>query len=407
MGIGDFISDITPDSVEDLVEDGTEWVGNRVEDAGNWTADRLDDVGWESGADWVREQSRSVANRLGAEVDEMDLGQTEDKTKLIYGSSSKIASTATKLRAFQKAFDSTGDGLKGMDPSRLKGETAEALRTAVSTQPPKWYNAADAVTKAVGALDAFADTVTWAQGQAQTAIDKWKEGVKASEDAADAHRKKVDDYNGAVDRYNAQPADKRDPSSLPPKPGETFADPGKKLMTEAQDILAEARKQRNSAAETARSAVRAARDMAPEKPSYAEQLGDGFKELQIMGDHVGGGIIKGTAGLLNFVRSVNPLDPYNITHPAEYATSLNSLAAGLVVAVNDPVGTGSQMVKDFMKDPAEGFGRLIPDLALTAATGGGGAAVKGIRIAEEAADAARLRRLVDDAPDGTHNRPDG
>ncbi|MFF8974816.1 RHS repeat-associated core domain-containing protein, partial [Streptomyces sp. NPDC014995] len=107
-----------------------------------------------------------------------------------------------------------------------------------------------------------------------------------------------------------------------------------------------------------------------------------------------------------FVRSVNPLDPYNITHPAEYATSLNSLAAGLVVAANDPVGTGKQMISDFMKDPAEGFGRLIPDLALTAATGGGGAAVKGIRIAEEAADAARARNLVDNAPDGTHNRPD-
>ncbi|MFE8989690.1 putative T7SS-secreted protein [Streptomyces collinus] len=407
MGIGDFISDITPDSVENAVEDGVEWAGNRVEDAGNWTADRLQDVGWESGADWVREQSRSVANRMGAEVDEMDLGQTEDKTKLIYGSTSKINATAAKLRAFQTAFDDAGDGLKGLDSSRLKGETAEALRTAVSTQPPKWYAAADACAKALGALDAFAGTITWAQAQAQTAIDKWKEGVKASEDAAEAHRKKVDDFNSAVDRYNALPADKRNPSSLPPRPAATFEDPGKKLMQEAQDILAEARKQRNSAAETARTAVRAARDMAPQKPSYAEQLAGGFQEFQIMGDHVGGGIIKGTAGILNFVRSVNPVDPYNITHPAEYATSLNSLAAGLIVAANDPVGTGKQMVSDFMKDPAEGFGRLIPDLALTAATGGGGAAVKGIRIAEEAADAARARKLVDDAPDGTHNRPDG
>ncbi|MER7482173.1 putative T7SS-secreted protein [Streptomyces sp. NPDC126510] len=82
MGIGDFLSDITPDSVENAVEDGVEWAGNRVEDAGNWTADRLQDVGWDSGADWVREQSRSVANRMGAEVDELDLGQTEDKAKL-------------------------------------------------------------------------------------------------------------------------------------------------------------------------------------------------------------------------------------------------------------------------------------------------------------------------------------
>ncbi|MCS0604628.1 DUF6531 domain-containing protein [Streptomyces sp. LP11] len=406
MGIGDFISDITPDSIEDKIEDGAEWVGDRVEDAGNWTADRLQDVGWESGADWVREQSRSVANRLGAEVDELDLGQTEDKTKLIYGSPGKINSVAAKLRAFESAFDETGDGLRGLDSSRLKGEAADALRIATGEQPHKWYKAADACVKAIGALEAFADTVTWAQGQAQTAIDKWKEGVKASQDAADAHRRTVDAYNKAVDRYNAQPADKRDPSSLPPCPAETFDDPGKKLMKDAQDILAEARKQRNSAAETARSAVRAARDMAPKKPSYAEQLRDGYDELQIMQDHVAGGLVKGTAGIVNFVRSVDPMDPYNLTHPAEYATSLNSLAAGLLVAANDPVGTGTQMVKDFMKDPAEGFGRLIPDIVLTVATDGGGAAVKGARVAEDASEAAKLRRLVDDTPEGTHGRPD-
>ncbi|MFB9737609.1 putative T7SS-secreted protein [Streptomyces thermocoprophilus] len=406
MGIGDFISDITPDAVEDAIESGVEWAGNRVEDVGNWTADRLDDVGWESGADWVREQSRSVANRMGAEVDEMDLGQTEDKTQLIYGSAAELRSTARRLRAFQKAFDTAGQGLKGLDSSELKGEAAEALRKAVATQPPKWFKASDACEKAAEALENFADTVTWAQAQAQTAIDKWKEGVKASEEAAETHRKKVEEFNKAVDRYNAQPADKRDPSTLPPRPAATFHDPGKQLMQEAQDILADARKQRNSAAETARGAVRAARDMAPEKPSYADQLGDGLQELQIMGDHVGGGIIKGTAGIVNFVRGINPLDPYNITHPAEYATNLNSLAAGLLVAANDPVGTGRQMVSDFMKDPAEGVGRLLPDIALTVATGGGGAGVKGVRIAEEAAEAARLRRLIDDAPDGTHRRPD-
>ncbi len=407
MGIGGFIGDITPDSVENAVEGGVEWVGNRVEDAGNWTADRLDDVGWESGADWVREQSRSVANRMGAEVDELDLGQTEDRTKLVYGSASKIRSTAERLRAFRSSFDDVGEGLKGLDSSELKGEAAEALRKVVGAQPPKWFKGADACEEAAGALEAFAETVTWAQGRAQTAIDKWKEGTKASEDAADAHRRKIDDYNKAVERYNAQAPDKRDPSTLPPCPAPTFDDPGKKLMQDAQDLLAEARKQRNTAAETARGAVRAARDKAPEKPSYADQVGDGLQEMQILKDHVGGGIIKGSAGIVNFVRGVNPLDPYNITHPAEYATSLNSLAAGLVVAANDPVGTGRQMVGDFMKDPAEGFGRLIPDLALTAATGGGGAAVKGVRIAEEAADAARVRRLVDDAPEGTHNRPDG
>ncbi|MEU0372105.1 putative T7SS-secreted protein [Streptomyces sp. NPDC006283] len=410
MGIGDFVSDITPDVVEDAVEDGVEWAGNRVEDAGNWTADRLEDVGWESGADWVREQSRSLANRMGAEVDEMDLGQTEDKTKLVYGSPSKLRSTASHLRDLEKSFDLVGQGLKGLDSSVIKGEAADAFRETVSIEPPKWFKGADAFGKAAEALASFASTVEWAQGQAQTAIDKWKAGTKSSSDALEAHNKKVDDYNTAADRYNAQPADERNPSTLPPKPG-AFSDPGKAQMEEAQEILAEARKQRNAAAETARTAVQAARDAAPPKPSYGEQAMDGLEELQVMQTHFGAGIIKGTAGLVTFVRSVNPTDPYNITHPAEYATSLNSLASGLVLVANDPWGTGKQMLDNFMKDPAEGFGRLVPDLLLTAATGGAGAGVKGVRVAAEAADLAsdanRARRLIDDAPNGTHNRPDG
>lgn len=410
MGIGDFVSDITPDVVEDAVEDGTEWVGNRVEDAGDWTADRLEDVGWESGADWVREQSRSLANRMGAEVDEMDLGQTEDKTKLIYGSPSKLRATGSHLRDLQRSFELVGQGLKGLDSSAIKGQAADAFRETVAIEPPKWFKGADAFGKAANALASFALTVDWAQGRAQAAIEKWKAGTKASEDARDAHNKKVDAYNNAADRYNAQPADQRNPSSLPPKPG-AFSDPGKAQMEEAQEILAEARKQRNAAAETARTAVRAARDAAPPKPSYAEQAMDGLAEYQVMQTHFGAGIVKGTAGLVTFVRSINPTDPYNITHPAEYLTSLNNLAAGLVQVANDPWGAGKQMLDNFMKDPAEGFGRLVPDLVLTAATGGGGAAVKGVRVAAEGADLAsdanRARRLIDDAPNGTHNRPDG
>ncbi|WP_329157493.1 DUF6531 domain-containing protein [Streptomyces anulatus] len=407
MGFGDFVSDITPDVVEDAVEDGVEWAGDRVEDAGNWTGDRLDDVGWESGADWVREKSRSVANRMGAEVDEMDLGQTEDKTKLIYGSPSEIRSTATHLRKLQGSFDKVGGGLKGVDSSALKGQAADAFRDSVSIEPPKWFKAADAFEKAAGALDSFAGTVEWAQGQAQTAIDKWKAGTKASEDARDAYNEKTTTYNKAVDVYNAKPSDQRDPSSLPPKPG-TFSDPGTGRMEEAQSLLAEARKQRNTAADIARKAVTAARDSAPEKPRYSEQAMDGLAEYQVIQTHIAGGVVKGAAGIVNFARSVNPTDPYNITHPAEYALALNNTAAGLVRVANDPWGTGKQMIDGFMKDPAEGFGRLLPDLALTVATGGAGAGVKGARVVKEAADlASDARKLKNRSPEGTHNRPDG
>ncbi len=44
-----------------------------------------------------------------------------DRTKLIYGSADKIRSTAEKLRGFQSAFDNAGEGLRGLDSSKLKG----------------------------------------------------------------------------------------------------------------------------------------------------------------------------------------------------------------------------------------------------------------------------------------------
>nr|WP_252883986.1 hypothetical protein [Streptomyces sp. HB202] len=148
-------------------------------------------------------------------------------------------------------------------------------------------------------------------------------------------------------------------------------------MEEAQSLLAEARKQRNTAAETARKAVTAARDSAPPKPRYAEQAMDGLAEYQVIKTHLAGGVVKGAAGILTFARSVNPTDPYNITHPAEYALALNNTAAGLTRVANDPWGAGKQMIDDFMKDPAEGFGRLLPDAALTVATGAPGRASRG------------------------------
>ncbi|WP_234348004.1 putative T7SS-secreted protein [Streptomyces specialis] len=370
---------------------------------------RLGDVGWESGADWVREQSRSLANRMGAETDELDLGQTEDNTKLIYGSPGTLRANVSHLRDFQRSFADVGAGLGGLDSDSLRGETADAFRERVSIEPPKWLRAAEACERAAGALESFAGTVEWAQGQAQVAIDLWREGTRASEEAMDAHNAAVDAYNQAVDRYNAQPADERDPASLPARPGE-FSDPGLSLMEEAQEILAEARRQRNEAAETARSAIREARDAAPPKPSYAEQVGDGLAELPVMYTHFEGGILRGTAGLVTFARGVNPLDPYNLTHPAEYLTNLNSTAAGLVQVANDPLGAGRQMVSDFTRDPAEGLGRLVPDVALTVATGGAGAGVRATRLAGDAADLAgdadRARRLADDAPPGTHDRPE-
>ncbi|MFG2297747.1 putative T7SS-secreted protein [Streptomyces sp. NPDC048603] len=381
--------DWTPDFIEDAGEDAVEGIGDGVEWLGDKTADLAEDVGWDDGADWIREKSRSLANTMGAEVAEMELDQTEDPKKIIYGSVSKIRENAKHLTDFRTNFDKVGNGIKGLRADAIKGVTADSYAEHTAKQPPKWFKAADAFEKAEGALTRFAETVEWAQNEARDAIEAYKKAKKASEDARTAYNAKVDEYNDAV---------KAKKDDLPPRPS-GFKDPGEAGITAAYDKVINARKQRNEAAETAKTALTAARDAAPPKPSYAEQVKDGLQGLEIDARHLGGGLIKGTAGLLNFVRAVNPTDPYNITHPAEYLTNLNNTVTGLAVAANDPVGTAKNMLDEFMKDPSEGIGKLIPELV---GTKGLGAAKKAATIAKHADDLKGPgRKQTDgDGPDG-------
>ncbi|MGW2328038.1 putative T7SS-secreted protein, partial [Streptomyces sp. NPDC001700] len=372
MGIGD----LTPDWLDDTVEKGGELVGDGVEWAGNKTADGLDKVGWESGADAVRDTSRSAANYLGADVAEMQLGETEDPKKLVYGSVNKIRSTVKHLTDFQSAFEKVGNGLKALDSSHWKGEAANAFRQEVSVKPKEWFKAADACKKAAGALEDFAGTVEWAQGQAQDAIDAYKEAKTASEEARSAHNTKVDAYNTAAEAYNTKAESGKDPGAKPTKPGE-FHDPGTAKAKAAQEKLDEARRQRDEAVIAARKAVQQAKDSAPPKPSYGKQVGDGLEGLQLDSMHFTGGALKGTAGLFGQARALNVWDPYNLTHPAEYYTNLNKAAAQLHTVASNPGKAFKGMIDGFAKDPAEGTGRLLPELF---GTKGLGAARKGASL---------------------------
>ncbi|MFK0044978.1 putative T7SS-secreted protein [Streptomyces sp. NPDC090741] len=374
MGIGDFI----PDPVEDWVEDRAEDVGDAIE----WTGDKLaglaDKAGLDEAGDWIRDKSRSAANQLGADVSELELGQTDDPKKLVYGSVSKIRAQVSHLSDFERSFTLVGNGLKGMaEPDGLKGKTADTFREKVAKEPPRWFKAAEAFGKAADAMSRFADTVEWAQGQAKEALEDYEKAKKASTDARNAHNDRIESYKDAVKA-------KKDP--LPPKPTGDFQDPGKAMATAAQDKLDSARKQRNEVAQTTSTAVRAARDAAPPKPSYAKQLGDGLDYLDLARTHLAGGVVKGTADMVDFARALNPYDIYNIAHPAEYLTSLNSTAAGLVTAVNDPWGAGKQMLDEFMKDPSEGIGKLIPQLLADKGLGELGAGAKGVRDLEHLDD---------------------
>lgn len=175
--------------------------------------------------------------------------------------------------------------------------------------PVKWLHAADACDTAAKALNAYADTVEWAQGKARDAIDLYKKATHASEQARQAYNKHVMEYDLALLSPDKDPG---------PRPGD-FHDPATADFQHAKEILDGARKQRDTAAGIAAEAVQTALAHAPAEPPPLAQLkvdaADGFDAFNTEAVHVGGGVIKGTAGLLSMSRSANPLDLYNLTHP--------------------------------------------------------------------------------------------
>ncbi|MER5362703.1 DUF6531 domain-containing protein, partial [Streptomyces sp. NPDC002785] len=164
-----------------------------------------------------------------------------------------------------------------------------------------------------------------------------------------------------------------------PHPGK-FSDPGAAKRQHAQEILEDARRARNEAAEAAKGAITAAMAHAPKEPTGLDRAKQEFLDYGVGQGielaHFGGGIVKGTAGLLNFVRSVNPTDPYNLTHPAEYYKGVNMTLAGLVSTAANPDRALKNAWDAAKGDPTEFIGRLLPELA---GTKGGGLIKGGLR----------------------------
>jgi RHS repeat-associated protein len=384
---------------EDLIDEGKKKLGEGIDYATDKVGDGLDHVGLEDAADAVEDWGDEVASDLGATPGERQLGETEEANELIHGNPTKIRESAKHLKDFHGAFDKVGQGMRKVDSSGWKGEGGDTFREKFGVHPEKWTQAADACKTAAEALESYADTVKWAQGQAAEAVELYKKGRKASQDAVDAYNKKVDAYNARIKANE-------DPGPKPPP----FTDPGKADIDAAHDKLAEARKQRNTAASQAQSKVKAALAHAPAEPPPLDRLGnnltDGFQAVNTELTHVVGGALKGTAGLVNFVRGLNPLDPYNLTHPAAYLQNVSMTLSGLVSTAAHPERTVQAVVDGFKKDPSEFVGRLIPELI---GTKGAGLARTGTRFAlKEGAEqglSKGARNTVENSADDVSRRP--
>jgi RHS repeat-associated protein len=378
----------------DLWDDAKRGVGDVINDGAHVLGDGLNLVGLHGAAQAVETEGDKIGYSLGGCVGELQLGQTNDPAELVHGDASAIRGAAARLRSFSSAFGETASGLRGIDTGQWEGAAADAFRAKFSPEPGKWSEASSATGKAAGALESYAGTVQSAQSEAQRAIDLWNQGQEATKQAVTAYNQQVAAYNSAAHAYNAVLASGHNPGT-PPREPEPFSDPGEVLRTEAQQVLTSARQDRNAAAASAAATVGAAASMAPAEPSFWSQVGDDLSDTfaagQVADVSLTSGVLEGVADIGKFARTLNPDDPWNEAHPAEYAAGLSGTLAGLSDAAMNPADLVKGMVgTGWGSDPFQAFGKLVPNLALTALTDGGGAAADagdaGADIAENTAE---------------------
>jgi RHS repeat-associated protein len=392
MGVGDWV-----DKVGDGLEGAVDGVKKGVGEGVNWATDREADVlsvvGADRLAEGVRDLGEGINNRLGGEVAERRLGESEDPRELVHGSAGALEARARHLQKFSGAFENVGQGMRSLDGGSWQGKAADAFRAKFDLHPKQWLTAADACEAAAGALEAYAGMVRWAQGQAQLAIDAYRHAQEVSRQAADEHDARVQAYNRAAEQYDAKALAGQDPGPKPTEPG-AFADPGTPGRQEAQDILDEARRQRTEAARDAQRCIADALELAPPKPEFTDRLGADVKDVfvgtQLNAFHVAGGLLRGGADMLKLARTFNPLDVYNLTHPGEWMKNSSMVLAGLVGTAAHPerlpvslLGTG------WKSDPGDAMGYLVSNLIGGKGAGGVARAAAGDAARAAVRDAAR------------------
>nr|WP_251061557.1 V-type proton ATPase subunit G [Streptomyces sp. ISL-100] len=256
--------------------------------------------------------------------------------------------------------------------------------------------AADSCEEASKALKAYGEAVSWAQGQAVAAIEAYKSAQQASQSAAKAYDAQAAQYEQAATQYNKVAATGGDPGPKPTEPGD-FQDPGEAGRREAQEILTEARRQRTEAARDAYRRIKQALEQAPQKPGLSDRLGAEAKDYALSSSmnlsHMVGGFVKGVGDMVVMARTLNPLDPYNITHPAEWGKQQHLLATNLLGTVAHPERIPKGIIgSGWSSDPWDTGGGALSNLI--GSKGAGGIVRGGLRRAP-----GKGREQADGAPD--------
>lgn len=325
-------------------------IAEGVQSVAHGAAEGLDAIGAHSWADRADSAGSWTADQLEAHISELGLDESDDPVLLLHGDVSRIRETAAHLKKFSAAFERTGQSLRRMDAHGWRGEAGDRFREKVSTHPKRWLTAADAFEDAASAMISFAHTVEWARGQAREAAARYRVAQDRTDVAREHYNAQVDAYNTDLWRHQVSlvsPGGSADPP--PQKPGD-FHDPGAEERAAAEHLLKTARDQRNSDGDTLAAALDRARSLAPPPPQGIERLKREFSNTVenrlIGGEHLIGGAIKAGASAVMLLRTVYPMDPYNMNHPGQYIANVTAVGTGLLHSVNHP----TELVKGVVGD---------------------------------------------------------
>ncbi|GAA0505820.1 putative T7SS-secreted protein [Saccharopolyspora thermophila] len=282
-----------------------------------------------------------------------------DPKEEVPGDLAAIDETRTTMAKLGAAFENAAQGFQKINTGGWSGATADAFADYYRQEPPKWFRAADAFTEAAEALGQYRDVLAWAQQQAEKACADLARAEKQTEQAQAQHEKSG--------------------SSTP------FQDPAAAARNQAQATLDAAKEQVEQAAAKAASILLKAAEKAPPTPGLLTMLASGVEDVwQNTAEAFGEfwqGSLEGSLEMIQQLRAISPFDPYNLTHPTQYAKNIGELASTTIAAaktfVSDPIGTTKAMVgagiDSFTKDPFATLGKLAPEVATGLATGGGSA----------------------------------
>ncbi|RZS41173.1 hypothetical protein EV193_103493 [Herbihabitans rhizosphaerae] len=149
-----------------------------------------------------------------------ELGETTDPLALIPGNADAIGDVVVMFAGVAETCELAGNDMRGVRLGDWIGVAATAADERLNPTPAWWYDTGAAASAAGGALDGYASTLRWAQGQALEAIALWQQAAEA---------------------------DLRAAASAPAGPLSVLLSPGVPVRAEAREKLARAREQLDEA----------------------------------------------------------------------------------------------------------------------------------------------------------------